>query len=77
MIPYTCGSSITFQLGTPDTLKVVVFDEEGVKWMTMCNKHDEAFTMDAWEVHSVPKTFCVDCLSLCRSCYVFNCVFIT
>ena len=28
----------------PDTLKVIIFDDDGIEVVNKCGKHDEAFT---------------------------------
>ncbi|XBI12505.1 hypothetical protein VPH35_139371 [Triticum aestivum] len=35
---------LTFKLLTPDTLKVIIFDDDGIEVVNKCGKHDEAFT---------------------------------
>ncbi|KAF7042902.1 hypothetical protein CFC21_052384 [Triticum aestivum] len=35
---------VTFKLLTPDTLKVIIFDDDGIEVINKCRKHDEAFT---------------------------------
>ncbi|KAE8797987.1 Speckle-type POZ protein [Hordeum vulgare] len=40
------GYMVTFKLLTPNTLKVIVFNDDGVELVTKCKKHDEAFTMN-------------------------------
>ncbi|KAF7103382.1 hypothetical protein CFC21_104370 [Triticum aestivum] len=37
------GYMVTFKLLTPDTLKVIIFDEDGIEVVNKCGKHDEAF----------------------------------
>uniref|UniRef100_A0A8I6WRA7 TF-B3 domain-containing protein n=1 Tax=Hordeum vulgare subsp. vulgare TaxID=112509 RepID=A0A8I6WRA7_HORVV len=37
------GNMVTFKLLTPDTLKVIIFDDDGIEVVKMCGKHDEAF----------------------------------
>ncbi|KAF7032304.1 LOW QUALITY PROTEIN: hypothetical protein CFC21_043494 [Triticum aestivum] len=37
------GYMVTFKLVTPDTLKVIIFDDEGTEVVNKCGKHDEAF----------------------------------
>ncbi|XBI16887.1 hypothetical protein VPH35_059064 [Triticum aestivum] len=37
------GYMVTFKLLTPDTLKVIMFDEDGIEVVNKCGKHDEAF----------------------------------
>ncbi|KAF7009485.1 hypothetical protein CFC21_024018 [Triticum aestivum] len=37
------GYMVTFKLLTPDTLKVVIFDDDGIEVVNKCGKHDEAF----------------------------------
>ncbi|XBI82604.1 hypothetical protein VPH35_091250 [Triticum aestivum] len=39
------GYMVTFKLLTPDTLKVIIFDEDGIEVVNKCGKHDEAFTV--------------------------------
>ncbi|KAF7054316.1 hypothetical protein CFC21_062020 [Triticum aestivum] len=34
---------VTFKLLTPDTLKVIIFDDDGIEVVNKCGKHDEAF----------------------------------
>ncbi|XBH86793.1 hypothetical protein VPH35_074382 [Triticum aestivum] len=34
---------VTFKLLTPDTLKVIIFDDDGIEVVNKCEKHDEAF----------------------------------
>ncbi|XBI02895.1 hypothetical protein VPH35_131391 [Triticum aestivum] len=34
---------VTFKLLTPDTLKVIIFDDDGIDVINKCGKHDEAF----------------------------------
>uniref|UniRef100_A0A8I6XT91 TF-B3 domain-containing protein n=1 Tax=Hordeum vulgare subsp. vulgare TaxID=112509 RepID=A0A8I6XT91_HORVV len=36
------GYMLTFKLLTPDTMKVIVFDGEGVEVVTKCKEHDNA-----------------------------------
>ena len=31
-----------FKLLTPDTLKVIIFDDDGIEVVNKCGKHDEA-----------------------------------
>ncbi|XBJ05211.1 hypothetical protein VPH35_024035 [Triticum aestivum] len=38
------GYMVTFKLLTPDTLKVIIFDDDGIEVVNKCGKHDEAFT---------------------------------
>ncbi|KAF7110746.1 hypothetical protein CFC21_110830 [Triticum aestivum] len=35
---------VTFKLLTPDTLKAIIFDDDGIEVVNKCGKHDEAFT---------------------------------
>ncbi|KAF7003513.1 hypothetical protein CFC21_018814 [Triticum aestivum] len=35
--------TVTFKLLTPDTLKVIIFDNDGTEVFNKCGKHDEAF----------------------------------
>ena len=37
------GYMTTFKLLTPDTLKVIVFNDDGIEVLTKCKKHDDAF----------------------------------
>ncbi|XBI11012.1 hypothetical protein VPH35_138158 [Triticum aestivum] len=37
------GYMVTLKLLTPDTLKVIIFDDDGIEVVNMCGKHDEAF----------------------------------
>ncbi|KAF6984236.1 hypothetical protein CFC21_002274 [Triticum aestivum] len=37
------GYMVTFKLLTPDTLKVIIFDDDGIEVVNKCKKHDEAF----------------------------------
>ncbi|XBI92925.1 hypothetical protein VPH35_029885 [Triticum aestivum] len=37
---------VTFKLLTSDTLKVIVFDDEGIEVVTKCGKHDYAFALN-------------------------------
>ncbi|KAF7075917.1 hypothetical protein CFC21_080648 [Triticum aestivum] len=39
----TIGYMMTFKLLTPDTLKVIIFDDDGIAVVNKCRKHDEAF----------------------------------
>ena len=39
------GYMLTFKLLSPDTMKVIVFNDEGVEVVTKCNKHDKAFAV--------------------------------
>ena len=34
---------VTFKLLTPGTLKVIIFDDDGIEVINKCGKHDEAF----------------------------------
>ncbi|KAI4966583.1 hypothetical protein ZWY2020_038014 [Hordeum vulgare] len=38
------GYMVMFKLLTPDTLKVIIFDDDGIEVVNKCGKHDEAFT---------------------------------
>ncbi|KAM3388930.1 hypothetical protein ACQJBY_011204 [Aegilops geniculata] len=40
------GYMVTFKLFTPDKLKVIVFNDEGIEVVTKCGKHDDAFAMN-------------------------------
>ena len=35
---------VTFKLLTPDTLKVIIFNDDGIEVVNKCGKHDEAFS---------------------------------
>ena len=37
------GYMVTFKLLTPDTLKVIIFDDDGIEVVNKCGKHDKAF----------------------------------
>ncbi|XBI15849.1 hypothetical protein VPH35_058198 [Triticum aestivum] len=37
------GYMVAFKLLTPDTLKVIIFDDDGIEVVNKCGKHDEAF----------------------------------
>ncbi|KAF7065173.1 hypothetical protein CFC21_071322 [Triticum aestivum] len=37
------GYMVTFKLLTPDTLKVIIFDDVGIEVVTKCGNQDEAF----------------------------------
>ena len=37
------GYMVTFKLLTPDTLKVIIFDDDGIEFVNKCGKHDKAF----------------------------------
>ena len=37
------GYMVTFKLLTPDTLKVIISDDDGIEVDNKCGKHDEAF----------------------------------
>ncbi|KAF7099344.1 hypothetical protein CFC21_100984 [Triticum aestivum] len=37
------GYMVTFNLLTPDTLKVIIYDDDGIEVANKCRKHDEAF----------------------------------
>ncbi|KAM3253575.1 hypothetical protein ACQJBY_047578 [Aegilops geniculata] len=37
------GYMVTFKLLTPDTLKVIIFDDDGIEVVNKCGKHGEAF----------------------------------
>ena len=40
------GYMVTFKLLTPDTLKIIVFNEEGIEVVTKCGRHDDAFAVN-------------------------------
>ncbi|KAF7092084.1 hypothetical protein CFC21_094606 [Triticum aestivum] len=40
------GYMVTFKLLTPDTLKVIVFNDEDIEVVTKCGKHNDAFAMN-------------------------------
>jgi hypothetical protein len=37
---------VTFKLLTPDTLKAIVFNDDGIEVATKCGMHDEAFSVN-------------------------------
>ncbi|KAE8778681.1 Cohesin subunit SA-1 [Hordeum vulgare] len=37
------GYMVAFKLLTPDTLKVIIFDDDGIEVVNKCGKHDKAF----------------------------------
>ena len=37
------GYMVTFNLLTPDTLKVIIFNDDGIEVVNKCGKHDDAF----------------------------------
>ncbi|KAE8804392.1 Speckle-type POZ protein [Hordeum vulgare] len=41
------GYMLTFKLLTPNTMKVIIFNDDGVEVVTKCKKHDEAFIVNA------------------------------
>ena len=41
------GYTLTFKLLSPDTMKVIVFNDEGVEVVTKCKEHGNAFTVNA------------------------------
>ena len=41
------GYMLTFKLPTPDTMKVIVFNDEGVEVITKCKEHGNAFAATA------------------------------
>ena len=41
------GYTLTFKLLSPDTMKVIVFNDEGVEVITKCKEHDNAFAVTA------------------------------
>ena len=36
---------VTFKLLTPDTLKVIIFDDDGIEVVNTCGNHGEAFAV--------------------------------
>ncbi|XBJ08529.1 hypothetical protein VPH35_013814 [Triticum aestivum] len=40
------GYMVTFKLLTPDTLKVIVFNDDDIEVVTKCGRHDEAFDVN-------------------------------
>ena len=38
---------VTFKLLTPDMLKVIVFNDDGIEVVTRCGRHDDTFTVNA------------------------------
>ncbi|XBI08843.1 hypothetical protein VPH35_136518 [Triticum aestivum] len=41
------GCMLTFELLTPDTMKVIVFNDDGVEVVTKCKEHENAFVVTA------------------------------
>ena len=41
------GYMLPFKLLSPDTMKVIVFNDEGVEVVTKCKEHDNAFAATA------------------------------
>ena len=41
------GFMVTFKLLTPDMLKVIVFNDDGIEVVTRCGRHDDAFVVNA------------------------------
>ena len=41
------GFMVTFKLLTPDMLKVIVFNDDGIEVVTRCGRHDDTFTVNA------------------------------
>ncbi|KAE8803313.1 Speckle-type POZ protein [Hordeum vulgare] len=41
------GYMLTLKLLNPNTMKVIVFNDDGVEVVTNCKKHDKAFAMTA------------------------------
>lgn len=41
------GYLVTLKLAIPNTLKVIIFNDDDVEVVTKCKKHEEAFAMDA------------------------------
>ncbi|KAE8787948.1 Speckle-type POZ protein [Hordeum vulgare] len=37
------GYMVTFRLVTPDTLKVILFNDEGIEVVIKCGRHDDTF----------------------------------
>ncbi|KAF7061244.1 hypothetical protein CFC21_067955 [Triticum aestivum] len=37
------GYMVTFKLPTPDTLKVIIFDDDGIEVVNKCGKHEKVF----------------------------------
>ena len=40
------GYMVTFKLLTPDTLKVIVFNDDGIEVVTKCGRHDDVFAVN-------------------------------
>ncbi|KAE8790870.1 Pentatricopeptide repeat-containing protein [Hordeum vulgare] len=38
---------VTFKFLTLDTMKVIVFNDDGIEVVTKCGRHDDAFTVNA------------------------------
>ena len=41
------GFMVTFKLLTPDMLKVIVFNDDGIEVVIRCGRHDDAFAVNA------------------------------
>ena len=41
------GYILMFKLMTPDTMKVIVFNDEGVEVVTKCKEHDNIYAVTA------------------------------
>ena len=37
---------VTFKLLTPDTVKVIVFNDDDIEVVTKCGRHDDAFVVN-------------------------------
>ena len=48
------GYMLTFKLLTPNTMKVIVFNNKGMEGVTKCKKHNEAFA-----VTSLMSSYCM------------------
>ena len=40
------GYMVMFKLLTPDTLKVIVFNHDGIEVVNKCGKHDDAYAVN-------------------------------
>ncbi|KAM3348105.1 hypothetical protein ACQJBY_021799 [Aegilops geniculata] len=40
------GYMVTFKLLTPDTLNVIIFNDDGIEVVTKCGRHDKAFAVN-------------------------------
>ena len=64
------GYMVTFKLLTPDTLKVIIFNHDGIEVVTKCGRHDDAFAVNVYESSLLHMLVW---LGLCRTGLVKNC----